>query len=60
MPARLGAQHWRARAEEARALAELMADEDSQWRMLRIASDYAKLAERAECAGAARSLTRGK
>jgi hypothetical protein len=50
MPAHLGIQHWRARAEEARKLAESMADEDSRWRMLRIASDYNKLAERAETA----------
>ena len=48
MPAHLGIQHWRARAEEARKLAELMAEEDLKWRMLRIASDYDKLAERAE------------
>jgi hypothetical protein len=44
------AQHWRARADEARRQAELIADEDSKWRMLRIASDYEKLAERAETA----------
>jgi hypothetical protein len=48
MPARLGAGHWRARAEEARALAEEMSDEDSKWRMRRIAADYDKLASRAE------------
>lgn len=48
MPTRLGAEHWRERAREARALAEQMGDEDSRRRMLRIAADYEKLAERAE------------
>jgi len=47
MPTRLGAEHWRARAAEARKLAELMADEDSKWRMQRIAADYDKLAAEA-------------
>jgi hypothetical protein len=47
MPSRLGAAHWRARAQEARALAEFVTDEESKVRMLRIASDYDKLAERA-------------
>jgi hypothetical protein len=54
MPARLGAAHWRARAEEARALAEEMPDEDSKWRTQRIAADYDKLAQRAEALGAER------
>ena len=52
MPARFGAEHWRDRAEEARALVEQMSDEDSKWRMQRIAADYEKLAHRAEASGA--------
>jgi hypothetical protein len=48
MPDRLGAEHWRARAAEARALAEHMSDEESKSRMLRIASDYDKIADVAE------------
>ena len=48
MPEKLGEPHWRARAAEARALAEQMGDDDSRRRMLRIAYDYEKLAERAE------------
>lgn len=48
MPGKLGAEHWRARAKEARSLAEQMSDDDSQKRMRRIATDYEKLAERAE------------
>ena len=47
MPERLDAAHWRDRAEEARSLAEQMTDPESRERMLRIAADYDKLAERA-------------
>ena len=54
MPARLGAEYWRAQAAKAKGLAELMADEDSRWRMQRIATDYDKLAQRAEALSAKR------
>jgi hypothetical protein len=50
MPASLGAEHWRDRAEETLQLVELMTDEDSKWRVRRIAADYEKLAHRAEAA----------
>jgi hypothetical protein len=40
-------KHWQVRAEEARSLAEQMSDEQSKQRMLRIAKDYERLAERA-------------
>jgi hypothetical protein len=42
------AQHWRDRAEEARALAEEMRDEFSRQQMLAIAEGYDRLAKRAE------------
>jgi CRISPR/Cas system-associated protein Csm6 len=41
-------RYWRHRAEEARAMAELTADEESQRILLRIANDYETLARRAE------------
>ena len=40
--------HWRARAEEARMLANQMNDSESRDAMLRIAEDYERLAKRAE------------
>jgi hypothetical protein len=41
-------EHWRGRAEEARAIAEQMQDMPSREAMLRIAKDYERLAKRAE------------
>jgi hypothetical protein len=41
-------KHWRSRAKEARDLAEKIADHESKLRMLGIADEYEKLAERAE------------
>jgi hypothetical protein len=40
--------HWRARAEEARTLADEMSDETSRHVMLQIADGYERLAEHAE------------
>jgi len=41
-------KHWRARAIEARAVAEHMSDPISKEMMLRIAADYERLAKRTE------------
>jgi hypothetical protein len=41
-------EHWRKRAEEARAVADDITDPDSRRMMLGIADDYEKLAKRAE------------
>src|SRR5215468_5413625 len=41
-------KHWLARAKEARAIADEMKDLDAKQRMLGIAKDYVRLAERAE------------
>jgi hypothetical protein len=41
-------KHWRARATEMRALAEQMKDIESRSIMLKLASDYDRLADRAE------------
>jgi hypothetical protein len=43
-----GVMHWRLRAEEARVLAEEMRDEDAKRSMLHIASEYEKMADRAD------------
>jgi hypothetical protein len=40
--------HWRRRADELRALALGMNDEDAKQQMLRTANDYERLAKRAE------------
>jgi hypothetical protein len=40
-------EHWRARARQARAQAEQMADAQAKEAMLRVAKDYEKLAQRA-------------
>jgi hypothetical protein len=48
MPERLGAKHWRERAEEARTLADQMNDGDARRSMFTIAAEYDKLAVRAE------------
>ena len=40
-------EHWRKRASEARARAELIADSEAKMTMLSIANDYEKLALRA-------------
>jgi hypothetical protein len=41
-------QYWRARAEEARARADAMTDQQNRETLLRIAQDYDLLARRAE------------
>jgi hypothetical protein len=41
-------RYWRARAEEARTIAETLADETSREIMLNIAKDYERMARRAE------------
>jgi len=41
-------EHWRARAEEARSVAEQLSDPESKRTMLRIADDYERLAEHAD------------
>jgi len=41
-------KHWRERAEEARAVSDVMTDEKSKKMMLRTAGDYEELARRAE------------
>jgi molecular chaperone GrpE (heat shock protein) len=41
-------KHWRQRAQEARAVAQGIADEHSRKKLLRTAADYEELARRAE------------
>ena len=41
-------EHWRSRAEEARAIAEQMIDRDASEMMLKVAEQYEDLARRAE------------
>jgi hypothetical protein len=41
-------KHWRRRVEEARTLAHKITDKKGKERMLRLAKQYEKLAERAE------------
>jgi len=48
VPDRIGADHWRERAEEARALAEHLRDGDASGSMSKIAEEYEKMASRAE------------
>ena len=49
------AQYWRDRAEEVRARAEAMHDPVARQTLLKIAEEYAKLAERAARRGAVRT-----
>jgi hypothetical protein len=49
---RLDPEHWRARAEEARAAAANIVDLDSRRLMLEVASTYDRLAVQAEARGA--------
>jgi len=44
-------EHWRARAKEARTLAESLGDAECRRTMLQVADDYEKLAARAEQRG---------
>lgn len=48
MPARLGADYWRERAEEARAQASEMKDPAAKRALFEIARSYERLAEQAE------------
>lgn len=48
MPDRLGADHWRERAEKARAQASEMGDKKARRMLLSIAENYDQLAEQAE------------
>ena len=57
MPLRLGPEHWRSRAEEIRVLAEIMNDADARSIMMRIASDYERLAVRLEHITASEAAT---
>jgi hypothetical protein len=41
-------RHWRARAEESRALAETLTDPVARMNMLEVAAAYERMAERAE------------
>lgn len=44
-------KHWRARAEEARVVAQSLADAESKRMMLQVADDYDRLADQAEKRG---------
>jgi hypothetical protein len=48
MPARLGPEYWRERADEARAHAEQMRDPTAKRTLMEIAQNYEQLAEQAE------------
>jgi hypothetical protein len=48
MPAKLGTEYWRERAEEARAQAEQVADPTAKRTLLDIAENYEQLAAQAE------------
>jgi hypothetical protein len=53
-PIRLDPQHWRDRADEARANAAMIMDLDSRRLMLEIATAYDNLAKKAEADGSQR------
>jgi hypothetical protein len=48
MTTRLGAKHWRERAEETRVLAEQMTGEEARHAMMRVADDCDQIADRDE------------
>ena len=58
--AKFTAQHWRERAEEARAIADQMTDADARRTMLDIANSYDNLAERAAAREAGKPVPKGK
>jgi hypothetical protein len=57
MTTRLGAKHWRERAEETRVLAEQMTGEEARHAMMRVADDYDQIADHDEAAEPERAAT---
>ena len=59
MPPKFGTPaYWQGRADEARALAEDMSDEDARRAMLAVAENYESIAKRSEATGTTPSPSR--